>query len=126
MDAVMEQLAVNAMSQGESLEKNFDHVTGTAQPGSGAASASLSRAQGMALLKRLAEDDVFRALYAADPASALVLMGVEAQTVAMLDRKCLRERQLATKQVFAALLNDVGSAATCVAMSMEVPTVSIR
>lgn len=90
------------------------------------ATSPLTRAQDMALLKRLAEDDVFRALYAADPASALVSMGMEARTVAMLDRKCLRERQLATKQVFAALLTDVGSAATCVAMSMEVPTVSIR
>jgi putative modified peptide len=87
---------------------------------------SLTQAQGQALLVRLAQDDAFRAIYAADPATALLSMGVSAEVIGMLDRKCLRERQLADKAVFAVLLQDMHSEATCVAMSMFVPTVTYR
>jgi putative modified peptide len=87
---------------------------------------SLSQAQGQALLARLAQDDAFRALYATDPATALLSMGVPAEVIGMLDRKCLRERQLADKAVFAALLQDMQSKETMVAMLMVVPTVAYR
>jgi putative modified peptide len=85
---------------------------------------TLSPDQGQALLTRLARDDAFRAIYAADPATALLSMGVSAEAIEMLDRKCLREQQLADKAVFAALLGDVQSRATSVAMSMEIPRLS--
>ncbi|MBE5316459.1 MAG: NHLP-related RiPP peptide [Xanthomonadales bacterium] len=87
---------------------------------------SLSQAQGQALLARLAQDDAFRAIYAADPATALLSMGVPAEVIGMLDRKCLRERQLADKAVFAALVQDMQSRETMVAMMMIVPTVAYR
>ncbi|MBE5316457.1 MAG: NHLP-related RiPP peptide [Xanthomonadales bacterium] len=85
---------------------------------------SLSQAQGQALLARLAQDDAFRAIYAADPATALLSMGVPAEVIGMLDRKCLRERQLADRAVFAALLQHVQSQATSVAMAMDIPRLS--
>ncbi len=87
---------------------------------------SLSQAQGQALLARLAQDDAFRAIYAADPATALLSMGVPAEVIGMLDRKCLRERQLADKAVFASLLQNMQSEATCVAMAMVVPELAYR
>lgn len=87
---------------------------------------SLSQAQGQALLARLAQDDAFRAVYAADPATALPSIGVPAEVIGMLDRKCLRERQLADKTVFAALVQDMQSRETMVAMMMIVPTVAYR
>ena len=87
---------------------------------------SLSQAQGQALLARLAQDDAFRAIYAADPATALLSMGVPAEVIGMLDRKCLRERQLADKAVFAALVQDTHSESTCVAMSMTIPAIFYR
>ncbi|SDD72467.1 NHLP-related RiPP peptide [Aquimonas voraii] len=85
---------------------------------------SLSQAQGQALLARLAQDDAFRAIYAADPATALLSIGVPAEVIGMLDRKCLRERQLADKAVFEALLRDMRSQTTSVAMAMHVPRLS--
>jgi putative modified peptide len=117
MDTQLQMLAERVSE----TESQFDPSEQRSQ-----ATSPLTRAQGMALLKRLAEDDVFRALYAADPASALVSMGVESRTVAMLEDKCRAPRQLAEKSVFAALLKDAESQITRVAMAMEIPKLAIR
>lgn len=86
----------------------------------------LSPSQGMALLQRLAEDDAFRAVYASDPATALAWVGVPVDAIAMLEPKCLGQRQLAAKSAFATLLHDMQSEATAVAMSMWIPSVAYR
>ena len=105
---------------------NLTHDTACEAQLEASPTRSLSQAQGQALLARLAQDDAFRAVYAADPATALLAIGVPAEVIGMLDRKCLRERQLADKAVFAALVQDMHLEATCVAMSMFVPTVTYR
>lgn len=105
---------------------NLTHDTACEAQLEASPARSLSQAQGQALLARLAQDDAFRAIYAADPATALLSMGVPAEVIGMLDRKCLRERQLADKAVFAALVQDMQSREAMVAMGMVVPTVAYR
>ncbi len=103
---------------------NLTHDTACEAQLEASPTRSLSQAQGQALLARLAQDDAFRAIYAADPATALLAIGVPAEVIGMLDHKCLRERQLADKAVFEALLQDVQSQATSVAMAMDIPKLS--
>lgn len=86
----------------------------------------LSNEQGLALLKRLAEDDAFRSTYSADPRAALASMGVDDATLDSLDAECLAQVELADKAEFAALLEDAESTQTTAAMAMDIPKVSFR
>jgi putative modified peptide len=85
----------------------------------------LTRDQGLALLRKLAADDAFRAAFEKDPAGALEGIGVPAGALESLDSKCLEQRTLATKQTFEKLLSDVDSEEFQLAMSMHVHALKI-
>lgn len=83
--------------------------------------ASLTKEQGLALVKRLAEDDGFRALFEKDPASALTEIGMSAEEIAQLADKCLAPCQVAPKQDFMAVQKSLNEVDLHAAMEMMVP-----
>jgi putative modified peptide len=87
--------------------------------------ASLTEEQGLALVKRLAEDDGFRTLFEKDRTTALKAIGLSHDLVHSLAEKCVEPCQLADKETFASVLSDTGSEALKAAMSMEIPRISL-
>jgi putative modified peptide len=85
----------------------------------------LTQDQGIALLRKLANDDAFRASFESDPAAAMAGIGISQQTLDSLDSECLEQRTLAPKSVFEALLGNVDSEEFQLAMSMHVHTLNI-
>ena len=53
------------------------------------AHATLTKAQGIALLKELTSNDAFRQRFTEKPAAALLELGVPAETIVNLDPACL-------------------------------------
>ena len=88
--------------------------------------ARLSREQVTELMKRLASDDAFRALFESKPASALVAMGVPAQTVVELSAACLCAAPLADKSLFQAATRKMDEASLMAYADMHVPQMSIK
>jgi len=86
---------------------------------------TLPNDQGNELLRRLATDDDFRTRFEADPAAALVELGVDTSTVAGLAEKCCTARPLAAKADFAALVKQADTSQFTAAMAMNVPTMAI-
>jgi len=59
---------------------------------------SLTKAQGLKLLGRLAEDEAFRRHFESAPARALADIGVSPLQIATLRAECLKPRILASKE----------------------------
>lgn len=89
-------------------------------------SGKLPEEQGIALIRRLADDDAFRDRFSKDPAAALRELGVSDTVIKSLDSKCVEARALAPKDDFAALLDDINGEALQAAMRMQTPEVRLR
>jgi len=89
-------------------------------------SGKLPEEQGIALIRRLADDDAFRDRFSKDPAAAMRELGVSDTVIDTLDRKCLEPPTLAPKKAFAALLDDIEGEAFQAAMRMQVPEARTR
>lgn len=88
--------------------------------------ASLTKEQGLALVKRLAEDDGFRALFETDIMAALSQLGIDADLggkLSTLDPKCACV--LGSKAHFASILRDLDESKAQLTMSMTVPQLAI-
>ena len=59
---------------------------------------ALTKAQGLKLLSRLAEDEAFRRFFESAPAQALTDIGVSSLQIATLRADCLAPRMLASQQ----------------------------
>lgn len=88
-------------------------------------STSLTPEQGVALFKRLASDDDFRARFEADPPAAMAQVGIDPKLCETLSSKCCQPQRIAGKEEFAALVADIESTEFALALEMEVPKVSI-
>lgn len=86
-------------------------------------SASLPTEQGVALIKRLATDDGFRDRYQKDPVSAMAEVGIDPGVCKSLQQSCCTAREIASKEAFAALLEDIGGAAFAAAMEFNTPQI---
>ena len=62
----------------------------------------LTKAQGLALLTRLIEDDAFRTRFEQAPATAFAEIGVSPETIANMKEACLTARRLAPAEVLRA------------------------
>ncbi|OJY97881.1 MAG: hypothetical protein BGP25_00120 [Lysobacterales bacterium 63-13] len=87
--------------------------------------SELTEKQATELVRRLASDDAFRALFEAKPAKALVEMGVPAETVTELNAKCLCPAQLADKDQFRLALERMDAEVLAVAGKMTPPKMSM-
>lgn len=86
-------------------------------------SASLPTEQGVALIKRLASDDGFRDRFQADPVSAMAEVGIDPGVCKSLDQSCCAPRDIASKEAFAALLEDIDGSAFAAAMEFKTPQI---
>jgi len=87
-------------------------------------SASLPTEQGVALIKRLASDDGFRDRFQADPVSAMAEVGIDTVVCKSLKRSCCEARdELAPKEDYAALLEDIDGSAFAAAMEFKTPQI---
>lgn len=87
-------------------------------------SASLPTEQGVALIKRLATDDDFRDRFRKDPPSAMEEVGVDPDLCKSLHRSCCAPKDdLAPKQAYADLLDDISGAQFAAAMEFKAPQV---
>lgn len=89
-------------------------------------SGRLPQEQGTELIRRLARDDGFRDRFEKDPAAAMAELGIAADVIDSLDSKCLASKNLAPKEAFAALLDDVNGEAFQSAMEMQTPQARLR
>jgi putative modified peptide len=89
-------------------------------------SGKLPQEQGTALIRQLAKDDAFRAEFEKDPRSAMASLGIPDDVLDSLDSTCLRERTLAPKEAFSALLDEINGEALQAAMRMQTPEARLR
>lgn len=88
------------------------------------ADAKLSREHALALLHRLATDDVFRRNFESHPAKALAALGVPAETIVNLPAEALAPKPLADKGQYRELHGRVAGETTQ-SLCMIIPTVQI-
>lgn len=81
---------------------------------------------GESLIRRLAGDDDFRALFARNPIEGLRQIGLSPQQMMQLTPRCLSPRELAPKRVFEQILQDIDGDSFRLAMSMHVHMLRIR
>lgn len=86
-------------------------------------SASLPTEQGVALITRLATDDGFRDRFQNDPVSAMAEVGIDPGVCASLKQSCCEAGEVAPKEAYAALLEDIGGAAFAAAMEFRTPQI---
>lgn len=87
---------------------------------------TLPQEEGIALIRKLAEDDAFRTLFEKDPRTAMKQLGISDEMLASLDPGCVNPRTLAPKEKFAELLKDVNSEAFLAAVGMQTPEARLR
>lgn len=83
--------------------------------------ASLTKEQGVALVKRLAVDDAFRALFEEKPAAALLELGMTDDEIGLLCESCLEPCKLAPKEEFLQVQKEMNEAELYATMKMMVP-----
>lgn len=88
--------------------------------------AKLTKEQITELMKRLASDDAFRSLFESKPASALVAIGVPAETVVELNAACLCAAPLADKSLFQEATRKMDEASLMAYADMHVPQMSFK
>ncbi len=82
---------------------------------------TLTQAQAIDLLTRLATNDDFRARFAAKPAKALLDIGLTALEIIDLDPCCLKPVTLLGKPVYQDIVDQLDQAAITAAMTMNTP-----
>lgn len=83
----------------------------------------LSQSEEVALCRALASQHDVRALFERDPAQAMAQLGIPIATIESLPPKCREVRQLAPKEAFQALLEDINGQAFLLAMTMRQPNI---
>lgn len=86
----------------------------------------LTAAQAEALLKRVATDDTFRALFQAAPAKALSVLGIPDDVIINLPAACLIPKTLASKATLDDLLKKYHEVTVNAAMGMNVPWIKME
>lgn len=89
------------------------------------ADSTLTREQGVALLKRLSGDDGFRQLFESQPAKALHDLGISAETIVNLSGMCLCPRPLASKEELGRVLDRLEDDVFASALKMVIPSVKL-
>lgn len=87
--------------------------------------STLTEKQAADLIRRLASDDAFRALFAAKPAKALTEMGVPHEMIVNLNPACLCPAPLADKATFQAASDRMDAETVTAAMKMTPPRMSL-
>ena len=81
---------------------------------------------GESLIRRLAADDEFRALFARNPVEGLREIGLSTAQMMQLSPRCLSPQEPAPKAVFEQMLTDIGGESFRLAMSFHVQHVRMR
>jgi putative modified peptide len=92
----------------------------------GMTDTTLSRAQALALLQRLATDDDFRARFEDKPAKALTEIGVQPADVVDLAGRCLHLRTLAPKEDFAQAVQQANDDELARVAAFHIPELRLR
>lgn len=87
--------------------------------------STLTAKEAAELVRRLATDDAFRALFESKPAKALADMGVSTDTITNLNALCLCPAKLADKAVFKAALDTMDEQVLTAASKMTPPKISV-
>lgn len=87
--------------------------------------STLTEAQALALLRRLATDDDFRKRFQTKPAKALAEIGVPLATIVDLDCKCLRRCKLVGKSKLQAAVDLLDRAVITRTMAMRPPQLKL-
>lgn len=87
--------------------------------------SSLTAKEAAELVRRLATDDAFRALFESKPAKALADMGISADTITNLKAACLCPGKLADKSVFQKALDQMDAEVLTAAGKFSPPKASV-
>lgn len=87
--------------------------------------STLSKEQGVALLRKLSTDDNFRELFETKPAKALHEAGVPPETIVNLSALCLCPGKLASKQELGQVLEKLEEDTFASALKMVIPSVKL-
>ena len=87
--------------------------------------AKLSREHSLALMHKLATDDVFRSRYEQKPAAALAELGVPLETIVNLKAACLAPALLAEKERFSQAYAELAHGAADGCLMMTPPTLRL-
>jgi putative modified peptide len=89
------------------------------------ADSTLSKDEGIALLRKLSTDDGFRELFENKPAKALHEAGIQSDTIVNLRAACLCPGKLASKEELAQVLERMGEQTFASALKMIVPSIKL-
>lgn len=90
------------------------------------AHATLTKAQGIALLKELTSNDAFRQRFSEKPAAALLELGVPPETIVNLDPACLAPvTDLADAETLGDAANTLAKEGAHACLTMWVPTLKL-
>ncbi|MBE5316464.1 MAG: NHLP-related RiPP peptide [Xanthomonadales bacterium] len=81
---------------------------------------------GESLIRRLAGDDDFRALFARNPIEGLRQIGLSPQQMMQLSPRCLSPQEAAPKAVFEKILSDIGGESFRLAMSFSIHHLKVQ
>lgn len=90
------------------------------------AEVKLTDAKTIQLLRELATNDDFRASYSADPAAALIALGVPETIVACMNPLCFAPAMLASKQDFLETLELASTMGIDRSQSMAIPKLRLE
>ncbi|HQX34688.1 MAG: NHLP-related RiPP peptide [Xanthomonadales bacterium] len=87
--------------------------------------STLTRDQGVALLRKLSTDDAFRELFESKPAKALHEAGIPSDTIVNLNAACLCPGKLASKEALAQVLGQLDEQTFASALKMIIPSINL-
>lgn len=87
--------------------------------------STLTRDQGVALLRKLSTDDAFRELFESKPAKALHEAGIPSDTIVNLNAACLCPGKLASKEALAQVLEQLDEQTFASALKMIIPSINL-
>lgn len=89
------------------------------------ADSTLTKDQGITLLRKLSTDDAFRDLFETKPAKALHDAGIPSETIVNLSASCLYPGKLASKEELAQILEKLDEETFASALKMIIPTIKL-
>jgi putative modified peptide len=87
--------------------------------------STLTKEQGVALLRKLSTDDSFRNLFESKPAKALADAGIPLETIVNLSAHCLCPGKLASKEELGSVLDKLEEQTFASALKMVIPSVKL-
>lgn len=87
--------------------------------------STLTKEQGVALLRKLSTDDAFRSHFETRPAKALHDAGIPAETIVNLSPQCLCPVKLASKDELGRVLEKLEEETFASALKMIIPSVKL-